>query len=70
MDVKALHLASPNKPSNWERPGTWESLVKLGHATLIATQGQASNQRDVLGSRGQLPFWAEDHRERWSPPGQ
>lgn len=47
MDVKALFSALPNQPSNWERPGTWDSLVELGHAAS-AGQGQAPSQSNTV----------------------
>lgn len=47
MDMKALFPALPNQPSNWERPGTWDSLVELGHA-VSAGQGQALSQSNTV----------------------
>ena len=47
MDVKALFPALPTQPSNWERPGTWDSLVELGHSAS-AGQGQAPSQSNTV----------------------
>lgn len=36
MNMEALGLASPHKPSDWKRAGTQGFLVTLGHAALTA----------------------------------